>query len=262
MDEPPFLELAGVARSFHGTKVIEDLTLSVRRGEALAILGASGSGKSVLLKLLMGLIKPDAGSIRLEGLDLAALPEEALYPVRARMSMLFQGGALFDSLTVGENVAYPLRIRGNLGEADIAARVRDRLALVGLVGTESLLPAELSGGMRKRVALARAIAGEPELILYDEPTTGLDPLGARRIDHLIRSLQRRLAITSVIVTHDLASACLVSDRIAMLVDRKIRVVLPTASFLTSDLPAIRELREATRLTTDAAGMPAEQEARR
>jgi len=259
VSEPNFLELSGVAKSFHGKQVLQDLSLSIRRGESLAILGASGSGKSVLLKLLVGLLKPDAGSILFEGRDLVPLSEEALYPVRARMSMLFQGGALFDSLTVGENVAYPLRVRAALGEADILARVRERLALVGLAGTEALLPAELSGGMRKRVALARAIAGDPELILYDEPTTGLDPLGVRRIDHLMRSLQRRLAITSVIVTHDLASACLVSDRIAMLGDRRIGAVMPTASFLTSDLPAIRELRAATRLTDETAVGRDEQE---
>jgi phospholipid/cholesterol/gamma-HCH transport system ATP-binding protein len=262
VSESNLLELTGIAKSFHGKTVLEDLTLFVRRGEALTILGASGSGKSVLLKLLMGLMKPDAGSIRFDGQELVPLSEEALYPVRARMSMLFQGGALFDSLTVGENVAYPLRLRGTFGDADIAVRVRDRLTLVGLPGTEALLPSELSGGMRKRVALARAIAADPELILYDEPTTGLDPLGARRIDDLIRSLQRRLQLTSVIVTHDLTSACLVSDRIAMLVDRKIDVMLPTESFLTSELPAIRAVLDATRIRSTAADGPRKEDSLR
>jgi phospholipid/cholesterol/gamma-HCH transport system ATP-binding protein len=251
------LEIEGVTKLFHGRAVLEDLSLSVRRGEAIAVLGASGSGKSVLLKLVIGLLKPDAGSIRLDGTDVVPLADVApradtLDAARTRMSMLFQGGALFDSLTVGENVAYPLRVRGGLGEDEIETRVRDRLALVGLAGIEALLPAELSGGMRKRVALARAIAGDPEVILYDEPTTGLDPLGARRIDALIRSLQRRLAVTSLVVTHDLASACAISDRIALLRDGRIRVVLPTDDFLISDLPEIRELREAVALGRAAA----------
>jgi phospholipid/cholesterol/gamma-HCH transport system ATP-binding protein len=167
------------------------------------------------------------------------------------MSMLFQSGALFDSMTVGENVAYPLRVRGHLGDDEIAARVRDRLTLVGLAGIEGLMPAELSGGMRKRVALARAIAGNPELILYDEPTAGLDPLSARRIDALIVSLQRRLGVTSLVVTHDLASACSIAQRIALLRDGRIEVVLATDEFLTSELPEISELRAATALVPAA-----------
>jgi phospholipid/cholesterol/gamma-HCH transport system ATP-binding protein len=246
------LALEGVTKAFHGRAVLDDLSLSVRRGEAMAVLGASGSGKSVLLKLVISLLKPDAGSVRFDGRDLVPLGEDALDAVRARMSMLFQGGALFDSLTVAENIAYPLRVRGGLDEVEIRTRIGDRLALVGLAGIEARLPAELSGGMRKRVALARAIAGNPELILYDEPTTGLDPLGARRIDALIRSLQRHLAVTSLIVTHDLASACSISDRIALLRDGRIHVVLPTDEFLASDLPEIRELRAATALVPAAA----------
>jgi phospholipid/cholesterol/gamma-HCH transport system ATP-binding protein len=206
----------------------------------------------VLLKLLISLLKPDAGSIKFDGRDLALLPDDALDTVRARMSMLFQGGALFDSMTVGDNVAYPLRVRGGLAEEEIAARVRDRLTLVGLAGIEALMPAELSGGMRKRVALARAIAGNPQVILYDEPTAGLDPLGARRIDALIRSLQRRLGVTSLVVTHDLASACSIADRIALLRDGRIPVVLTTADFLTSEQPEIRELRAAAALVPAAA----------
>jgi phospholipid/cholesterol/gamma-HCH transport system ATP-binding protein len=249
--ETALLELTGVTKSFHGRIVLDGIDLRVGRGEALAVLGASGSGKSVLLKLILGLIKPDRGEIRFDGQALVPLDEEALYPLRARMSMLFQGGALFDSLTVGENVAYPLRLRGGRGEPEIAARVRERLALVGLAGIEAMSPAELSGGMRKRVALARAIAGDPELILYDEPTTGLDPLGARHIDDLVRGLQRHLAVSSVVVTHDLASACVVADRIALLAKGRIETVLGTDDFLRSDLPAIRELREATNLVAAA-----------
>jgi phospholipid/cholesterol/gamma-HCH transport system ATP-binding protein len=153
---------------------------------------------------------------------------------------------------VGENVAYPLRVRGGHDEDEIRARVRDRLTLVGLAGIEGLTPSELSGGMRKRVALARAIAANPEVILYDEPTAGLDPLSARHIDGLIRSLQRRLGVTSLVVTHDLASACSISDRIALLREGQIRVVLTTDEFLASGLPEIRELRAAIALVPDAA----------
>jgi len=255
MDTSPvnILELEAVTKAFHGRTVLDALSLSVRRGEAMAVLGSSGSGKSVLLKLLIRLLEPDAGSITFDGRDVALLPDDALDTVRARMSMLFQGGALFDSMTVGENVAYPLHVRGGLNEDATAARVHDRLTLVGLAGSEARMPAELSGGMRKRVALARAIAGNPEVILYDEPTTGLDPLGARRIDALIRSLQRRLGVTSLVVTHDLASACSIADRIALLRDGRIQMVVTTAEFLTSEQPELRELRAAAALVPAADG---------
>jgi len=247
MDAQPLLELDGINLAFDRRVILEDLALNVARGESLAILGPSGSGKSVLLKVLIGLIKPDAGSVRFAGRDLVPLSEGEIAPIRARMAMLFQGGALFDSLTVGKNVAYPLRVIGGFDEEALVARVRDRLALVGLPETEAMLPSQLSGGMKKRVALARALAGDPEVILYDEPTTGLDLLTARRIDDLIRSVQRRLHVTSIVVTHDLGSALRVSDRIAMLGDRRIEIVLPTTSFLTAEIPAVRELREAMSL---------------
>jgi phospholipid/cholesterol/gamma-HCH transport system ATP-binding protein len=246
MDDYPLLELDGVTLAFDERVVLEDLSLSVERGESLAILGPSGSGKSLLLKLLIGLIKPDAGRVCFAGRDLVPLSEQALAPIRARMAMLFQGGALFDSLTVGENVAYPLRVLGGFDEDAIAERVRERLAVVGLPETEAMLPGQLSGGMKKRVALARALAGDPEVILYDEPTTGLDLVTARRIDDLIRSVQRRLRVTSVVVTHDLGSALRVSDRIAILGHQRIELVLATKNFLDADFPAVRELREAMR----------------
>ena len=239
-----FLELDGIDKSFGSKQVFHGLSLAIERGEALSILGASGSGKSVLLKLLIGLTRADRGSVRFDGTDLGPLSEDQLRPLRARMSMLFQGGALFDSLTVGENVAYPLRVRGNLGEGEIAARVRDRLELVDLPGTEEVMPAELSGGMKKRVALARAIAGDPEVILYDEPTAGLDPLTARRITDLIRSVQRRLRVTSVLVTHDLGCAFLASDRVAMIAERHIEVVLPTEAFRRCQIPVVRQFTQA------------------
>jgi phospholipid/cholesterol/gamma-HCH transport system ATP-binding protein len=240
MADSAFLQLTDVYKRFGDKPVFEGLGLSIARGEALTIVGSSGSGKSVLLKLLMGLCKADSGSVCFDGVDLGPLSEDDLGPFRARMSMLFQGGALFDSLTVGENIAYPLRVPGIMGEAEIGARVRDRLDLVGLAGTEEVMPAALSGGMKKRVALARAIAGDPEVILYDEPTTGLDPITARRISDLIRGVQRQLHVTSVVVTHDLGCAFVVSDRVAMIAERRIGVVLPTDAFRRSEIPAVHQ----------------------
>lgn len=244
MDDSRFLELVRVHKRFGAKVVFADLSLAIRRGEAMTIVGSSGSGKSVLLKLLMGLIKADRGEVRVAGRELGPMSEDELGPLRARMSMLFQGGALFDSLNVGENVAYPLRVQRALSEAEIEVRVRDRLALVGLEGTGDLMPAQLSGGMKKRVALARAIAGEPEVILYDEPTTGLDPITARRISDLIRSVQQRLRVTSVVVTHDLGCVHLVSDRVAMIIDGRVDIVLSADEFRRSKLPAIREFTHA------------------
>jgi phospholipid/cholesterol/gamma-HCH transport system ATP-binding protein len=214
----------GVTKSFRTKAVLRGVTLEVRGGETLVLLGGSGSGKSVLLKHLNGLLRPDAGSIEIEGKVLESLDEDALVPVRRQVSMLFQQGALFDSLTVGDNVAFPIREHRTLPEAAIPARVAEALGMVGLEGTERLMPAELSGGMRKRAALARALVLEPHVLLYDEPTTGLDPVVAAKINHLIRDLQTRLGLTSVVVTHDLASAFFVADRIAFLYDGRIRFV--------------------------------------
>ena len=220
--------------------MFDDLTLSIERGESISIIGGSGSGKSVMLRLLTGLLAADVGSIRFDGKEVVGLSEDALVAVRRRISIMFQGGALFDSLTVGENVAYPLREQLALCEADIAARVAEKLALVGLPGIEAQLPSSLSGGMKKRVALARAIAAEPEVILFDEPTAGLDPINTRRVDDLIRSIQRSHHITAIVVTHDLPSAYRVSDRIAMLSDRRILGVLPVAEFRRTSIAAIHE----------------------
>lgn len=234
----PLIEFVGVKKAFGEKVIYEDLSLAVQRGETLTILGGSGTGKSVMLKLLIGLLTADSGSIRFDGSEISRLSETALLPVRRRISMLFQGGALFDSLSVGENVAYPLREHYAWSEAQIRERVRDKLAQVGLPGTEDLRPAELSGGMRKRVAIARAIAADPEVLLYDEPTTGLDPINTRRINELIRSIQRDLSVTSLVVTHDMQSAFMVADRMAMLSDRRIIATLPREEFRHSRTAAI------------------------
>jgi phospholipid/cholesterol/gamma-HCH transport system ATP-binding protein len=220
----PYIRCRGLTKAFGGKAVLRGLTLDVLAGETLVVLGGSGSGKSVLLKHMNALLRPDAGTVEVDGVSLGALAEDELSQVRRHVGMLFQQGALFDSLTVGENVAYPLREHRLAPPDAIPERVREALAMVGLVGTEPLMPAELSGGMRKRAALARALVLAPRALLYDEPTTGLDPVVAAKINHLIRELQRRLAVTSVVVTHDLGSAFFVADRLAFLHEGRIRVV--------------------------------------
>ena len=210
------IALRGVSKSFGGPPVLRGLELDVVAGETFTILGGSGSGKSVTLKLMIGLLRADAGRILLKGRDVSDLRERDWAPVRRDFGMVFQGAALFDSLSVLENVAYPLREHTDLDEDAIRARVAEKLALVDLSGVEEQLPAELSGGMRKRVAVARAVALDPEIILYDEPTTGLDPANSRLVGELISSLQGRLDVTSVVVTHDLTLCFAVSDRIGLL----------------------------------------------
>ncbi len=249
-----FAHFVHVRKSFGQKPVFTDLSLTVHRGEVLTLLGASGTGKSVLLKLLIGLLEADGGQILVDGADVARFTEDEFLPVRRRISMLFQGAALFDSLSVGENVAYPLKILGTFSAADIRDRVADRLAMVGLPGIEAMKPSDLSGGMRKRVGLARAIVADPEMILYDEPTTGLDPVNTRRINELILSIQRRLHVTSLVVTHDLASAFMVSNRLAMLADGVVVAELPRDEFRRSTHPAIREFISAMQVPDGEASL--------
>jgi phospholipid/cholesterol/gamma-HCH transport system ATP-binding protein len=213
----PLIRFRRVRKAF-GPKVIYDgLDLDVFHGESLTIIGGSGVGKSVMLKMLMGLLKVDAGAILFHGEDTTKKSGVELGKVRQSIGMLFQGAALFDSISVGANVAYGLHehFYRQMNETEIAERVAWALGLVGLPGIEDMRPADLSGGMKKRVGLARAIAIKPEVILYDEPTTGLDPINTTRINHLINGLKRTLNITSIVVTHDMASAFLISDRLAM-----------------------------------------------
>ena len=244
MSAAPFIRCRSLEKGFGQKPVLRGVSLDVLSGESLVLLGGSGSGKSVLLKHMNGLLRPDRGAVEVDGTPLAPLDEEGLIPVRRKVSMLFQQGALFDSLTVGENVAYPLREHHLAPDEDIPARVREALALVDLPGTEPLMPAELSGGMRKRAALARALVLEPRALLYDEPTTGLDPVTAARINHLIRDVQRRLGLTSVVVTHDLASAFLVADRIAFLHDGRIRFTGSPEEARASPDPPLHEFLNA------------------
>ena len=224
MSGRPYIRCRALEKAFGSKPVLRGLTLDVLTGETLVVLGGSGSGKSVLLKHMNALLLPDAGAVEVDGTELGSLDEDALVPVRRNVAMLFQQGALFDSLTVGENVAYPLREHRTVEPEAIPERVARALATVDLAGSEGLMPVELSGGMRKRAALARSLVLEPRALLYDEPTTGLDPVVAAKINHLIRDLQRRLGVSSVVVTHDLGSAFLVADRIAFLHEGRIRFI--------------------------------------
>ncbi len=213
---PPLLVVKNLAKSYGSKKVLRDVTFDLAHGETLVILGRSGSGKSVNLRLINGLESADAGSVHFDGTCLTELSEKQLYPARKRMSMLFQSGALFDSMTVLQNVAFPLREHTDLDEDAIAALVKEKLAQVRLEDIEHQLPSDLSGGMRKRVALARSLALDPELVLYDEPTTGLDPVTAAAIGELIAESQRKLGSSAVVVTHELALARRIADRVAFL----------------------------------------------
>jgi phospholipid/cholesterol/gamma-HCH transport system ATP-binding protein len=235
----PAIELRGVHKAFRADPVLRGVDLEIREGETFTILGGSGTGKSVILKHVIGLLRPDAGRVLVEGQDITEMREDDLIEVRKNVSMIFQSAALFDSLTVRENVAYPLREHRDWPEERIAERVAACLEAVGLAGAEPLLPAELSGGMRKRVGVARGIALEPRAILYDEPTTGLDPANQRRVGELIGSLQERLRVTSVVVTHELELCFAVSDRVALLKDGRIVETGTAEEMRRSEQPAVR-----------------------
>ena len=218
------IRLANVCKVYDGKYALLDINLNIKKGETVAVIGGSGSGKSTLLQLLVGLIRPDSGEIYIGGQETTKLTEKELDKVRLNMGMVFQYSALFDSMTVGENVAFGLREHKHLPEAEIQRIIREKLDLVGLPGVENKLPGELSGGMKKRVGLARAIAIEPEIIFYDEPSSGLDPITTTKIDELIVDMQHKLGVTSVVVTHDMASACRIADRIAMVYEGELIAV--------------------------------------
>ncbi len=218
----PIFVVEGLRKSYGSKVVLAGVDFTLARGECLVVAGRSGSGKSVLLRQLNGLERPDAGRVVFDGVDISTLAEEELFAVRRRVAMLFQSGALFDSMTVFDNIAFPLREHTQLEDEAIAETVRRKLALVDLEGIEEKMPADLSGGMKKRVALARSLALDPEVVLFDEPTTGLDPMTAASIAELIRRSQREVGATAVVVTHDLATARRVGDRVAFLHDGRFR----------------------------------------
>ncbi|ATB29525.1 ABC transporter ATP-binding protein [Melittangium boletus] len=243
-------------KAFGPKRVYDDVRLSVHAGETLTVIGGSGTGKSVLLKCLIGLLRQDSGRILFQGQDLSDFREEDFIALRRHVAMVFQGAALFDSLSVGENIAYPLHEHfPDMTPAQVRERVAEKLALVGLPDTEHLKPADLSGGMRKRVGLARAIATNPEVILWDEPTTGLDPVTTETINQLILDMQRQLGCTSIVVTHDMMSAFTVSDRIAMLAHRRIVQVGTPEEMKRSSVPEVRAFLDARKQELEREAAP-------
>jgi phospholipid/cholesterol/gamma-HCH transport system ATP-binding protein len=215
------IEVRDLRQKIGGQEILRGVNLDVPRGETLVLLGQSGGGKSVFLRHLIGLMRPVSGSIRIEGEEIAHLDERELEPVRRKIGMLFQDGALFDSMSVFDNIAFPLRERGERNEKIIREKVANALGLVSLQGQEGKMPVNLSGGMRKRASLARAIISEPSCILYDEPTAGLDPIVSDTINKLIRRLQSQLHVTSIVVTHDMTSTNHIADRVALLREGRI-----------------------------------------
>ncbi|MCK4427214.1 MAG: ABC transporter ATP-binding protein [candidate division Zixibacteria bacterium] len=237
------IEFKDVYKSFGANQVLKGVNLTIQKGETAVIIGRSGCGKSVLLKHVIGLLKPDKGEIFVDGEDITSYQDDKLYKLRRKFGMIFQASALFDSMTVDENVGLGLREHTSLPEAKIKKKVKETLKLVGLSAIEEKKPAELSGGMKKRVGLARAIAMDPEYVLYDEPTTGLDPIMGDVINELIINLRNTLSITSIAVTHDIVSAYKIADRIAMLYDGKIIFTGTPEETKNTDHPVVRQFIE-------------------
>src|SRR6476619_5193661 len=237
------IRLVDVHKSFGSKKVLQGFTLDVDEGETTVIIGYSGSGKSVAIKHIVGLLDPDQGTVWVDGKEVPKLPRPELYDLRSKVGYVFQFAALFDSMNIGDNVAMGLRKEGSYTEAEIAKRVTEALALVVLPGVETKMPAELSGGMRKRVGIARAIARRPKYILYDEPTTGLDPVTSAVIDQLMVRMREKLGVTSVVITHDMRSAYTVGSRIAMLYEGTVRQVGTIEEIQHTRDPIVRQFIE-------------------
>ena len=236
----PMIDIRDLHKSFDGFQVLKGINLTIAEGTTTVVLGGSGSGKTVLMKHIMGLLKPDSGSVWVDGEDVTAMDRQKLAVFRERMGMVFQSAALFDSMTVGDNVAFPLREHTKMPEDEIAQRVKDKLAVVDLIDVEKKFPAELSGGMRKRVGLARAIIRDPKIVLYDEPTTGLDPLTTESVDEMIINARQRLRVTSVVISHDIGSAFHIGDNIAMLHHGVIVEQGPPSQLRKSSEPHVKE----------------------
>lgn len=237
------IEISHLRKGFNRVPVLKDVNLRVDRGETVVVVGSSGCGKTVLLKHIIGLMKPDGGDVYIDGENIAKFNDRQLFKLRKRFGMVFQSSALFDSMTVEENIALGLQEHTRMSKAEMRKRVAERLRMVGLPGNGDLMPAELSGGMKKRVGLARALAMDPEIVLFDEPTTGLDPIAAESINELICELKQKLSITSVVVTHDIISAWKVGDRIAMLHDGMIVFEGTLEEMERADDPVVRRFIE-------------------
>jgi phospholipid/cholesterol/gamma-HCH transport system ATP-binding protein len=234
------IEITNLCKSFGSKIVLNNLNLTVKKGETKVVIGRSGVGKSVLLKSICGIVRPDSGSIKVDGTEVTRLSEKEYNKVRMKMGMVFQGGALFDSMNVADNVAFVLNEFRNLDRAAVLKRVRECLSLVGLHDVEQMMPAQLSGGMRKRVSLARVLCMEPQIIFYDEPTTGVDPITADAINHLIVEMRDRLKVTSIVVTHDMNSAFKVADSMAMFYHGQIVAEGTTEEIRTTGHPIVKQ----------------------
>ena len=234
------IRVVNLHKSFAEHEVLSGVHLEIRQGESMVVIGGSGTGKTVLIRCIIGLVQPDEGEIYVDGTEITSLNEREMNEIRKRFGMLFQGGALFDSLTVWENVGFGLRQHTRLREEEIRRIVSEKLGLLGLRNIEDLMPAELSGGMKKRVSLARAIAMEPEILLYDEPTTGIDPMMADAINELIIRMREKLNVTSIAITHDMTSAYKIADRIAMLYQGKIIEVGTPEEIKSSRNPIVQQ----------------------
>ena len=243
MNAEPKIRLVDLSKSFGGRPVLDHLDLEIADGESVVLVGPSGTGKSVLLKHIIGLLRPDSGQVFIDGTDLWSLPEKELNAFRRRFGMSFQEGALFDSMTVFDNIAFPLRRQATKSPDEIRQRVEECLEIVHLTGIEKKKPAELSGGMRRRVGFARAIALEPQILLFDEPTTGLDPIMTDVIDSTIVEMRKRLQCTSVTITHSMESAEKIGDKIALIFQGKIVEQKPPKEFLSSSNPLVRQFVE-------------------
>lgn len=244
----PIIEIEGLSKSFNGQIVLNGVELQIYDGETIVILGASGSGKTVLMSLLIGLLEPDAGRIIIDGEEVTAFTRDSQWDkLRLKMGFLFQGSALYDSMTIAENISFALEQHVKLTDERIRELVGEKLRLVDLDGVEEKMPSELSGGMQKRAALARAIAFDPRIIVYDEPTTGLDPIRAKQISELVVRLQSELKVTSIVVTHDLICASVVADRLALLHDGEFLFVGTMEELRRSEDNYVREFLEASSL---------------
>lgn len=243
MSEGPAVIVEGLHRSFGDLHVLRGIDLEIPRGKNTIVIGGSGSGKSVLIKHIIGLLRPDRGRVIVDGEDLTKLGSAALTKVRSKFGMLFQHAALFDSMTVADNVAFPLREHSGLRRREIDRKVSEQLEILGLAGMEKKWPADLSGGMRKRVGLARALMMDPEFLIYDEPTTGLDPVLAHQVDRMIEDTQKRLGITGIVISHDMASTFRLGHQIAMIFEGRILVSGTPAEVSRCGVPQVEEFIE-------------------